>query len=329
MIKKLITLTLLLLPALLAGQQTPYFHFFQQNWTFVNPAAVDKSFIFKENNPFILHAGYREQWIGIKDAPRIYYVGFEHEPAGDENYKWGFQFFGDQSGTLNTFGGYFNYSYSLKFPNSRNKRLYIGLNAGLIRYGIDQTQVRLQDPDDPIVTNARDIIYTDFSFGVFYQSNQQFYAGLSVPQTFALDLDNPNDDGRFVPEKIPHIYLVVGGFLGTSSGCRRCPSSDFMIEPSLWVKYTPGVTYFSVSDDLPISADLQIRAYYQRVFWVGAGYGTNRHLAIDFGINKPIPAIIGDTEDRLRIGVGYTVPFQAVGLDLGHSVELSVAYSWH
>ena len=318
---------LFLLPCWLAAQQTPFFHFFQQNWTFVNPAAVDKSFIFKEKNPFIAHAGYRQQWIGIEDAPRIYFAGFEHEPV-DENFKWGFQFFGDQSGTLNTHGGYFNYSYSLKFANTRNRRLYFGINAGVVRYGIALNQVRLQDPTDPVTVDARGTVYFDASIGVFYQDNQKFYAGISIPQTFSLDLAQPNGEGGFTPERIQHLYLVLGGFLGASNR-RRIYSTDFMFEPSLWVKYTPGLGYFSVADNLPISADFQLRAYYQKILWFGAGYGTNRHLAVDFGINKTMPAIIGDTEDRLRVGIGYTVPFQATGLDLGHSLEINLAYSWN
>ncbi len=329
MTRKLLLIIFVVSPFLLVAQQTPYFHFFQQNWTFVNPAAVDKSFIFEENNPFILHASYRQQWIGIEDAPRIYYAGFEHKPAGDENFKWGFQFFGDQSGTLNTFGGYFNYGYALRFGRYGSRRLHLGLNAGVLRYGIDQQQLELKDPDDPVAIDARGTVYSDISAGIFYQSGRNYYVGISVPQLFTLDLHNLNEEGSFTPEKIPHLYFVVGGFLGGGEKCRSCPSADFILEPSLWVKYTPGINYFSLADNLPVSVDLQIRGYFREILWVGAGYGTNQHLAIDFGVNKPLPAILGDTNDKLRIGVGYNVPFQATGLDLGHSVEVNVAYSWH
>ena len=326
--KQFITLILLLQSLALFCQQTPFLHFFQQNWVWVNPAAVDKSFMFQEQNPFILHASYREQWIGVEGAPRNYYIGFEHKPAGDENFKWGFQFFNERTGNIATYGGFFNYAYSIKFRNTRSKRLHFGLNAGIVRYGIDPSTLKLRDPGDPIETNIDDIIYTDFSIGVFYQDNRQFYVGLSVPQTFSLDLDADNDSGSVVPERVPHIYFVAGGFIGESQYCGGC-EPNFLFEPSIWVRYTPGVTYYSTVDNLPVSADFNIRAYLRRQFWLGAGFSTNQYISVDFGINKAIGGLLGETEDRIRLGLGYNLPIPGERLQLGHSLELSLGYSWN
>ncbi len=326
--KKIITLLFLLPSLALLGQQTPFLHFFQQNWVWVNPAAVDKSFIFQEQNPFILHAAYREQWIGLEGAPRNYYIGFEHKPAGDENYKWGFQFFNERTGNIATYGGYFNYAYSIKFRNTRSKRLHFGINGGIIRYGIDPSTLKLKDPGDPIEVNNDDVLYADFSFGLFYQDYRQFYAGISVPQTFSLDLMANNESGGVVPERVPHIYFIAGAFIGESQYCGGCDPT-FLFEPSIWVRYTPGVTYYSIVDDFPLSIDFNIRGYLKRQLWLGIGYSTNQYLTIDLGINKGISSILGESQDRIRVGLGYNLPFQFGTVQLGHSLELNLAYSWN
>ena len=320
-------LPLFLLPCFLWSQQTPFMHFFQQNWIWVNPAAVDKSFIFNEQNPFILHASYREQWIGVDGAPRNYYIGFEHKPAGDENYKWGFQFFGEQTGNISSYGGYFNYSYSIKLPNSRSRRLYFGINGGIIRYGINRQGLKLKDPGDP-VENGEDILYADFSFGLFYQGNRRFYAGLSVPQTFSLNVQANGDDSGIAPERVPHVYLVLGGFIGEADYCRNC-APDFLFEPSIWIRYTPDVPFYTILDQFPFSIDASLRTYFRGQFWFGAGYSTNQNLAFEVGINKGIKAILGDKEDKVRVGLGYNVPFLNNNLQLGHSIELNLAYAWN
>lgn len=303
------------------GQQTPYLKFFQQNWTMINPAAVDKSFIFQEQNPFILHAAYREQWIGLEGNPRLIFTGFEHQPAGGENYKWGFQVFSDQAGTLSTYGGYFNYAYGIPLDRRRSHRLFIGMNGGLVRYGLNWRNLQLKDPNDPLDLIIKDVVYLDFNLGIFYQAGEKFYAGLSTPKSIFWQNTQIQSEERVKTNIVPVVYFIGGAFLGQPD--------QVLFEPSIWIRYSEGANYYTWFDQAPVSMDFNLRTYFRDRFWLGIGAGTNSQLSVDIGINKTLPGILGDTSDRLRIGMGYNIPVATNLLNLGHSLELSISYSWH
>ena len=332
---------LILIAFVCAQGQITHLQFFQQNRLLVNPAAVDREHILPEarnRNPNILQLATRQQWVGFDGAPKTYYVGFEHNPMvvpGDQiiNFKWAGYVYRETIGNFQNIAAYANFAYSLKFSNTQNSRLYIGINAGLVNSFYSQLEEgSVKDLDDVVVNaiSGENAAYADFGFGLFYQQDKSFYVGVSMPRLISPLKVSLNEDlasEYLVPqsELLTPIYLVMGGFLGASD----YGSQEFVLEPSLWVRYTRNMLlYTNSSNGIPISADLNIRAYLQQKFWLGAGYSTNRHFSFDVGTDFSF----SQTQlscDRVRVSLGTMVPILASGLNFGPSVELNLAYLWN
>lgn len=310
------------------AQQTPYLSFYRYNWQVVNPAAMDKSFIFNEHRPFIISGNYRQQWIGLEGAPKFFYASMEHKPVNDQQFsypiKWGFQGFGDVTDGYETYGGYGNFSYFIPFLNPRGQFLHIGISAGIIQQktALDEGDFDIPEPD----LNANVKWYADFAMGVFYRHKREWYVGISSPQVLSPVLGQ-TDGKRWLPtERTHHYYLMAGGFI-------EGYNFEGILEPSLWLRYAPGLGYQTLGNDIPVSADLNLRYHsYARVdqvtYWLGGGVGTSKYAHLEAGINFPFEAIVNSAGDKLGVGFIFSLPFGQNGLNLGNSLELSVSYAW-
>ena len=321
----------LLTHSLIWCQQTPLTQFFQQNWISVNPAAIDRTFlIFEENNPFVFHASFREQWVGVKGAPRQYFAGFEHKPVGKAHFKWGMQFLGEQTGNITSNGVFFNYGYSIQLKNYSRRKIYFGINGGFVSYGIETDKLNIPDRANGDLNQLNNsTLGADFSFGVFYTHGNGFYAGFSVPQVLTFDLGEVANDDHISYDKNLSYHFVLGALLDVVKGIHK-GIPKFGLEPSIWVRHQPDVTFLTQGNPLPLSVDVNLRSYFMdNKFWLGAGYSTNRYLSMEVGLNQPISGILGSPQDRIRAGIGYSFPFMNENVQLGNSLEINLAFSWN
>jgi len=332
-----------------SAQQTSLSNFYQYNWQLLNPAAFDRIYIYDKHKNMMLNATYRNQWAwsGIEGAPANYSLSFENIVAKNNNrrssnrVKWGFNVFKEETHAISNTGIYGNFSYYFPVFDGKNQWLHFGLSPGLVRYGVDLDKITFKDGKD-IANINDDQLYADFSFGIFYRHQKKFYFGISVPQTFSLAIASTNTPAvsgqKIAKERLQHIYMTIGGFLNSQKRSRG--SSNITIEPSLWLRYVPGVTFNTLSSNLPISGDFSVRAYYNKggrrsgppLLWLGTGYGTNRNLKFEVGVTPQLfMNVEGDTlgPDRVRFGIGWELPVGTSGVNLGHSLELNLVYAWN
>lgn len=333
----LLTLVLIILVSVtMFAQQVGLSAFHRYNWQMVNPAAVDRLQMFNQHQT-LLNSSIRQQWLGFGGkSPLTGYISFEHMPHINRSFnhriKWGFTVFKDQTDQIGSYGISGNFGYYVQL-SSKQKFLHFALSPSLVQYQVNLDDIQFKQ-QTVLIEEDLNRLYADFSFGIFYRqisnrSKSGFYLGLSVPQSFALNLEKQEEsEGVFVAERVRHVYFVAGGFL---KGSRYSP---FRFEPSAWVRYVPGLHYSTTLEALPISMDANLRAYYlnskgtNNSLWAGLGYGTNRNLKFEIGINQATGQIIGDSDGLIRFGFGWDLPVASGGLNLGQSIELNLTYAW-
>ena len=105
-----------LFPFIIYAQTSPLAHFYHSNWQLVNPAAVDKAFIFNEHRRFNFQGAYRQQWIGVTGSPTFSFLSLEHLPKQRKSsqkiqrVKWGAMLLRDQADALSNNGVYGNFA---------------------------------------------------------------------------------------------------------------------------------------------------------------------------------------------------------------------------
>lgn len=319
----------------LTAQQTTYTSFYRNNWQSVNPAAIDRSYYLKRyHNTTIVNAGSRLQWIGVEGAPLNYFVSAEYCPELDNNEsnnKFGFTAYGDKTDAISTYGLYGNYSYFFSLPYKDGHILHFGISPGVVVYGVDQGKLRGLDSNgnptaggsDPAAADNKQRVFADFAFGMMYRIRKEFYFGISVPQTFGLNLTQRDSisKGVFRTDRLQHLNLQIGGFINRGQFDYGINGPTVVIEPSAIMRIAPGVTFNSLFPSFfSMDANLRVHLMRQRVYG-GVGASTNGTLSAEGGFT----CNVGE-EAKLQLGMAYGVPVFQKYLRLGHSVEVNVSY---
>lgn len=316
----------------LPAQQLGLYSVYRDNFQLINPAAMNHFYIAAsgEDHNFLFNTGLRQQWAGVEGAPLSFNARFEHAPYGT-SMKYGLFFQYDEifASTHLALSGNYAYFIDLAGRGRDIRRLSIGLNAGLVQQRFDFDRIEFAAPDDApqaFLTDNR--VYADFAFGVFFLSaggNQpRIYGGISSLQTFTLNVNNEQEEALFAVDRIQHLYGLAGGVfpLGKSG----------YLEPSTWIRYTPGVSYDGFADRFPLSLNANLR--YQLVesnfnsrrklygFWFGLGGATSKEVTVELGGLQ----IDGDENSTYKLGLAYT--FYLPGrISLGPTLELNGAFS--
>ncbi len=311
------------------AQQTPFTLFYRNNWQFVNPAAIDRAHYLTSNTkPTVINVGSRAQWLGLEGAPLFYFASAEYcpeRPRGLPHHKIGVTAFGDQTDALGTYGFYGNYSYYFPLGYSRGKVLHIGISPGFIWSNLNIGKLR-GDLTDPVLANNNQRGYFDFAFGVMYRNSDKFYVGASVPQTFSLNVyqsGEPNNKAPlFKTQRIQHFNVHCGWFIrrGAYDLSASGDETVWTLEPSIWLRMTPGLTYGTLLPGSPFSLDANFRAHYRQKYWFGTGAGTNGIANLELGFY----ANMG--ESKIQVGIGYGQPVLRNKVNLGPSLELTGAF---
>lgn len=273
-----------------------------------------------------------------KEVPMTSVVSAEWQPnkisnnASDPATKLGGFVLHDRTDAIQQTTMMFNYARMLDL--GLDNYLYLGLNAGAEFYSVNQERLVALHPDDAtLIESFGSKIQPEFSVGAFYRYDEAFYIGASLPQLFGLWFDRPKGRERelLAPpgiEPLAHFYGMAGVYL--------TPSDDaeiLLIEPSIWVRGTRGVSYLTFSDKnrFPLSFDLNVRAMVQNQFWLGVGYNSAQLVNLDFAVEKILTKGLNrhaENEDRLRIGLNYAFPMGWRTPPFGHSFELTLSYAF-
>jgi type IX secretion system PorP/SprF family membrane protein len=243
---------------------------------------------------------YRDQWTGIPGAPRTMTLAAD-APFMDSKLGLGFILIADKIGVTKETHILTNYSY--KIPLEKGT-LSFGLGAGIMTTNTAWSDLIVLDPgDENFLSNSRVFIVPDFSFGVYY-SSQNYFGGISVPRLLGYKFDmNKNKYGlTFNPGQ--YNYLLNTGYVFSMS-------QKVKFLPSILLTVSPGE---KVLFDLNAYVGLNDR------IWAGASYRNNRSVSalFQFAVNN-----------QFRIAYTYDIDLGSLGRYSSGSHEIMLRYEFH
>jgi len=299
----------------LRAQQLSLFTQYRENSTIINPAAVESDYLAYGLN-VSFGASYRNQWVGISGSPTTQVVRGSYLADGMSGVALmaGGHIINDVTGPTGLTGFYGRIAGILTDDPSYGG-FSIGLSAGYVQYRVNGSEIVFREGTDNIGTTDQSQMYPDVGLGLFFYKaaggrfvDNYFYAGVSVPQVFGLDLTFQNDDGEFVTKRVQHIYGQVGFY--------KFFDNNSFLEPSVWFKYAPNV---------PTNIDINLRYQLPSTLWVGAGVSTAQNVHLEAGL------VLGENiglDNTLRFGYGYDYSFSSFGPTAGNTHEINVTYSF-
>lgn len=272
------------------SQQEPVYSQFTMNQFLINPAFAGS----EGYTSFNLTA--RQQWLGMEDAPstqsisgqaRILKTSYisksrsikkrikKRRPSGRVGI--GAYIYNDKNGQIGKTGGEFTYAYHL-FINDGQLSLGVSLSAFQFRVNTENLVLPQGETVDPLLLQAREGMWvTDGSFGLYY-TFQPFYVGLSSRNLFQSALKFGEDDSFKDYQQLRHYYFITG--------YRYDMKNDFEIEPSV---------LFKTTENFNLQADINVKGYYRRDYWLGFSYRTGNAFV----------TMVGVRIDKLYVGYAF------------------------
>ncbi|MCB2194940.1 MAG: type IX secretion system membrane protein PorP/SprF [Bacteroidetes bacterium] len=270
------------------SQQEPIFSQYTMNQYLINPAYAGS----EGYTSFNLTA--RQQWLGFEDAPmtqaisgqtRILKTSYvsksrsvrkrikRRRPSGKVGI--GGYLYNDQNGPIGRTGLEVSYAYHL-FIN--DGQLSLGLSLSAYQFRVNTNDLSTSEGYDPLIDEARESMFIpDGSVGIYY-TYQPFYIGVSSRNLFQASVKFGGDNSFSDYQQVRHYYLMTG--------YRYDMDNDFEIEPSILIKTT---------ENFNLQADVSLRGYYKRDYWLGFSYRTGNAFITNVGIKV----------DRLYFGYAF------------------------
>lgn len=260
------------------AQQEPMYSQYMFNMLNINPAYAGSRGVLTAT------ALYRDQWVGIDGAPKTTSIGFDM-PVKEKKIGLGFQLYDDKLGIERTTG--LNASYAFRIQLTGSGTLSLGLQAGLLNYRANYSEVRTFQPNDPAFNQNISGILPSAAAGIYYNSDK-FYLGISTPALLKTKISYDNQaDISSVSGRDLHLYLA--------SGFVTRLNNDLVLKPSILVKAVSGA---------PVEFDLNANLWIQNILSFGFSYRTG-------------DAYVGMAElqlsRQLRFGYAYDKTFSNLG----------------
>lgn len=255
------------------SQQEPQFTLYMFNKASLNPAAVGSEKAIK------IIGGGRWQWIGFKDDsnhiinPRNYYLDFE-TPLYMINSGIGTSIKYGKIGFETNINAKINYAYHVEI--NRKAILSFGFSFNYLNKSIDFSQFFFNDPLLGDSTKQYGNFY-NFGFGIYYNYDNNFYAGFSVNQLWS----SKGKIGGIEYNLVPHYYFMAG----YDFHINKRTYNTLVLSTGILLKTNFYYTQFEVNAIL----------YYKKLLWVGLMYRVNDAVGVIGGVNV----------DNLSIGISY------------------------
>ncbi len=283
----IVTSMVLFLFADLSAQQQPVYSQYMLDKYIVNPA------ISGANGFTTFNFISRQQYVGFENAPRTFTINAQTRLLEDSyilrrlkirknttrksrsgRVGIGASIFNDRNGIINRSGIQGTYSYHVNIENQW--QLSGGLSILGYQYSIDDRDIPLADPDDPLLTQGKNTFFIpDANAGVF-ATNGKLYGGITLTDLLGSGLKI----GREVYTNYETLrkYNIIAGYKITVS-------SLFSVEPSFLLQGTR--TNFSL--------DVNARLNYIDQYWAGISYRSNNSLIM----------VLGGWFDRFFLGYAF------------------------
>lgn len=235
------------------GQQDLMVSQYTFNHAYLNPAATGVKGYY---NATLM---YRNQWVQFEGAPISQFLSVDG-PVISDKMGLGLLLQNEAIGVNKQTDIAVNYSYIIDMDKLK---LSMGLRGGMSMFSTNYTDHKVWDTQDEIFQKNTTSYLPNFGFGV-YLKHENYYASFSIPHllnyapqtTFSLNSKNSN-------QLVRHYYLM-GGY-------RFHVGDDFVIEPTMLVKYAP---------NSPTQLDGNLLLEYKEFIIVGAGYRTDNSFIV-------------------------------------------------
>ena len=266
---------ILFIVADISAQQQPVYSQYILDKYLVNPSVAGANGITTVN--FIS----RQQYVGFENAPRTFALNVQSRLLDDSyilrrmklrnnatrksrsgRVGLGGSIFTDRNGLVNRTGFQGTYAYHINFENQW--QLSGGISFMGYQFSIDDRDVPLADPADPLLANSKKSFFVpDANVGVFI-TNGNLYGGITMTDLLASSLKI----GREVYANYETLrkYNVLAGY--------KIPiNSNFSVEPSFLLQGTR--TNFAL--------DLNAMVNYTDNYWAGLSYRSNSSVILMLG----------------------------------------------
>jgi len=239
------------------AQQDEQMSIYMYNPLYFNPAYAGS------RDAISISAVGRFQWLNYKGAPRSQWLSV-HTPLQAKALGVGMHLVNDKIGKRHRTAVYADVSTSIALDGRGEKRLSVGLSAGMDMLGFDFSNSVVNDVNDPYYGLSSSATKPNVGAGVYYYSDKH-YIGISVPRVMKASMRTYED---YKKEIITQHFFLAGGYVFDIS-------SVLKFKPSTLIKYTPKA---------PLTFDLNASLLSYERLWTGLLYRYNEALGVNVGI---------------------------------------------
>jgi type IX secretion system PorP/SprF family membrane protein len=289
------------------GQQLPLYSQYMMNGFLFNPAVAGS------DGFTTLAISSRDHMVGFENSPRTNAFSaqgrllrssfkvrnnplFKSRTAGRRSGRVGVggYVFNDKNGFVQRVGGQIAYAYHISLHNAQ---LSFGLSASTFQFKLDYTQLTFRNDDDVFnETFANKVLVPDAGAGVYLLTTNS-YAGFSISNCFETRVKIGG--GPLDYRMYRHYFLMAGK--------RFNQENIFSLEPSFLVKGTEKTGF---------QADLQMRTYYNKDYYMGLSYRTGNAIGL----------MVGAKLNRFYFSYAFDYSLQSIQRYSLGSHEINLAY---
>ncbi len=273
------------------AQQLPiYTNYLLNNYAY-NPAVAGSS------KDLVVNINYRNQWVGFADAPKTYGISLHSGLGKEKKAAIGALLNSDNTGLLSKTSGYLTFAYHVKL--NKTYKLGLGVSVGMLQYRIKLYDAKTADSGDELLTgNLLSNNVFDSNGGLYLYSDKLFF-GISGYQYLGNKITWKDSKSNLNP----HLYATLGYMFNLSK--------KISVQPSVLVKF---------SKPLPVQPEFSLRAFYNKLFWVGASYRLHDATSILVGVIT--------LKSKLTIGYAYDIPNTNIRSYTSGSHEVVLTYQF-
>ena len=228
-----------------------------------NPLVINPAFSgITESSSIILMN--RNQWTGFIDEPIRTTSISAHHALNNQKHGLGSLLFSDRTGAINIHG--LDLMYSFKFPIFLNYNLSLGISGNIYQYVFDDSNLNTATFDPIVNGEIQKKINFDSNFGFLVYDDFLFFGAsiVNLIQSKVLNQDT-NEPNQFARN-----YYFFGGYNFTDEVTKIGFEQSFLLKKTEFTDF---------------QYDINLKAIFNNIFWLGAGYRSNDELIALFGFN--------------------------------------------
>ncbi len=245
----------------------------------------------------VVNINYRNQWVGFADAPKSYGISLHSGLGKEKKAAVGALLNSDNTGLLSRTSGYLTFAYHVKL--NKTYKLGLGVSVGMLQYRIKLYDAKTADGGDALLTGNLLSNNVFDSNGGLYLYSDKLFVGVSGYQYL-----NNKITWKDSKSNLNAQYYVTAGYMITAS-------KKISVQPSVLVKF---------SKPVPVQPEFSVRAFYNKVFWIGASYRLHDATSILAGVTA--------LKNKLTVGYAYDIPNTKIRTYTSGSHEITLTYQF-